>query len=1024
MFKIPSWVDDPSRYIIITRFLGTTSKTSTIYQAYKTIALQLHYLINLIKSKNDTENYKLFLKCKDVESLTEYIIFNLNEIKRLDANKRVVLIIDSLDQLLPNDFKSVDQWLLTNIPDNTKYIVSTIPDHGNLLNVITKMIKKKYSDKLKHSDVESQNKNINELFQKQMLNVNQLEPSECEDILGNWLLDTHTSLSDMQWNQLKHVFKHGKLSPLFLKLLYDIVGKWRSYDQVDSELLKCLKVDDIIFYRFGQLEKMHGKQLFRRAISYMTICRNGITDGELENILSLDEDVLYAVFEFSMPPIRRVPTILWIRIKKDLARYIVEKEANDAKVVYWHHRKFVEVTLAKYVKASVDENDAICQNILEFYDQTWTGKPKPFRLNEYLTKKYKKAEDLADRLITPQPTTYVSNTDICHYNKRKLCELPNCISNITTPLAVEKACELVFFNFEFLRAKLIYQGVAGALDDLKSLFNNKVLWNSNSKAHKMYLQLKLLQKLLVMCGAQLDDDQNCLGYQLTSRLLYFYGKQDYEYVTCLIDAADKETSKLCAFLSPYHQQQVPGGFLISNYFKHKETITKVTCIMPYICTYSMQKINVFLVSQDNSEHLFEVKLPKVESFDNFILLNSKLKKSSYKKVNPELLNSKKSIFKCVFTELDSNSTDNNPNLFPVSFLIIRAQLTYIVTANKQLKFLYIADKPILDVYMLEPRKLLVIEENERSIKIFSDYELEPLAFIDYPVCDEQNNKIQQAVSSNNSIVDLGRIKVIDLVLLMQDGEIRQYLIKSSNYAPPDLQQSSANTLFRTTDNEDLYASNNEAVSALTDFSYQNIGGVNISLMHVIKPSGLHLENLMIIKDSLFTRQKSDKLGRVYFSTSDNSLVIIQNKNNHAKASCCLFRQLTKQPIVSIAASRHLVKNEIFTGAFKTKDYLYLVHTTTLADNRKALCKIELKERVDFVEVVNEKYYILCRNGIIELYKLKCLDNKHRVRLIFSINSLSRNVTDLICFGTLYSLFCLIYYSFVMLLHSLTAFEII
>ena len=745
---------------------------------------------------------------------------------------------------------------------------------------------------------------------------------------------------------------------------------------------------------------MHGKQLFRRAISYMTICKNGITDGELENILSLDEDVLYAVFEFSMPPIRRVPTILWIRIKKDLARYIVEKEANDAKVVYWHHRKFVEVTLNRYVKASHDENNAICQNILEFYDQTWTGKPKPFRLNEYLTKKYKKAEDSADRLITPQPTTYVTSTGITHFNKRKICEMPYCISNMSTPLAVEKACELVFFNFEFLRAKLIYQGVTGALDDLKCLFANKTLWNSNSKTHTMYLQLKLLQKLLIMCGAQIDDDQNCLGYQLTSRLLYFYGKQDYEYVTCLIDAADKDTSKLCSFLSPYHQQQVPGGFLISNYFKHKEAITKVTCIIPYIFTYSMQKINVYLVSQDTSEHLFEVKLPKLENFENFVSHNSKLKKSSPKKMNPELLNSKKSVFKCVFSELDSNPTDNNPNLFPVSFLIIRAQLTYIVTANKQLKFLYIAEKPILDVYMLEPCKLIVIEENECSIKIFSDYELEPLAFVDYPVCDDHNNKIQQAVSSNNSIIDLGQIKVIDLVLLMHDGEIRQYLVKSSNYAPPDLQQSPANTLFRTTDNDDLYATNNEAVSALTNFSYKNIGGVNISLMQVIKPSGLHLENLMIIKDSLFTRQKSDKLGRVYFSTSDNSLVIIQNKNNHSKSSCCLFKQLTKQPIVSIAASRHVVKNEIFTGAFKTKDYLYLVHTTSMADNHQALCKIELKERVDFVEVINEKYYILCRNGIIELYKLKCLGNKHRVRLIFSINSLSRNVTDLTCFGIL------------------------
>jgi hypothetical protein len=51
------------------------------------------------------------------------------------------------------------------------------------------------------------------------------------------------------------------------------------------------------------------------------------------------------VFQFHLPPVRRLPPILWIRIKHDLREYIVEKEANDTKVIFWYHRRFVEVKI-------------------------------------------------------------------------------------------------------------------------------------------------------------------------------------------------------------------------------------------------------------------------------------------------------------------------------------------------------------------------------------------------------------------------------------------------------------------------------------------------------------------------------------------------------------------------------------------------------------------------------------------------------------------------------------------------------
>lgn len=50
--------------------------------------------------------------------------------------------------------------MLTNLPSNTKYIISTIPDHGNLLDMILKLIRKKYNQQLELAMVISRKESL------------------------------------------------------------------------------------------------------------------------------------------------------------------------------------------------------------------------------------------------------------------------------------------------------------------------------------------------------------------------------------------------------------------------------------------------------------------------------------------------------------------------------------------------------------------------------------------------------------------------------------------------------------------------------------------------------------------------------------------------------------------------------------------------------------------------------------------------------------------------------------------------
>ena len=100
--------------------------------------------------------------------------------------------------------------MLTSLPANFKLIVSTIPNHGNLLEMITKMLRKKYNQKV-NTTKETNNTEIKirDSLQTQMLNVQQLTFIESETILNKWLEASNLCLTDNQWTCLRHIFGRG-----------------------------------------------------------------------------------------------------------------------------------------------------------------------------------------------------------------------------------------------------------------------------------------------------------------------------------------------------------------------------------------------------------------------------------------------------------------------------------------------------------------------------------------------------------------------------------------------------------------------------------------------------------------------------------------------------------------------------------------------------------------------------------------------------------------------------------------------
>jgi WD40 repeat protein len=110
------------------------------------------------------------------------------------------------------------------------------------------------------------------------------------------------------------------------------------------------KVAGIVGQTLENVERGYGPKLVRAALALLTFSVEGMSDTEMEDVLSLDEDVLKYVFQYHTPTIRRLPSHLWLRIREALSGLMVERNGG---CVVWYHRQLREVAECRYVDEKV-----------------------------------------------------------------------------------------------------------------------------------------------------------------------------------------------------------------------------------------------------------------------------------------------------------------------------------------------------------------------------------------------------------------------------------------------------------------------------------------------------------------------------------------------------------------------------------------------------------------------------------------------------------------------------------------------
>ena len=300
--------------VFVTRFCGTTPMSSSARELMQSMAEQI---TRAYSSDPETENSDI---PTDYQALIEYFH---NCLLLASQERPLIIHIDSLDQLSDADnARRKLTWLPLKFPEHVYVIVSTLPDTGGCLDALRSLVIPEYN----------------------YVQVPGLSSIDSKVITEGWLKVSNRQLTTEQFDYVQKVAldeSNEKPTALRLRLLYDIAVKWTSYQKM-PELPTSVR--GLINMIFDNLEKTHGKSVVSCFCGVTGVSKLGLSENDLIDIMSTDDEVLNSVLQYHKPPIPRIPYHVFARFRNDLGDYIIERGAHGKSVLYWYHRQFWETS--------------------------------------------------------------------------------------------------------------------------------------------------------------------------------------------------------------------------------------------------------------------------------------------------------------------------------------------------------------------------------------------------------------------------------------------------------------------------------------------------------------------------------------------------------------------------------------------------------------------------------------------------------------------------------------------------------
>ncbi|ODS35653.1 MAG: hypothetical protein A7316_03440 [Candidatus Altiarchaeales archaeon WOR_SM1_86-2] len=387
---------------VVFRFIGATPRSSDGRALLESLCRQISRRYGADESTTPAEYRELVQEFQKRLALST-------------QGKPLIVFLDALDQLSDANNARNLLWLSAKLPEHVRLIVSTLP--GECLSVLE-----------------------GKLPETNRIEMEPMPLNEGSKLLGLWFEDVGRTLQDHQWNEVLDKFAGCGL-PLYLKLAFEEARRWKSYTK-KTELSS--DIPGIICDLFERLssDTNHGRIMVSRSLGYLAAAKNGLSEDEMLDVLSLNEDVFQDFIQraYYEPPEKRLPVVVWSRLYFDMEPYLTERDIDGTALLTFYHQQLGEAIARLYLAG--DYKLCAHRDLAEYFrknadsggDRQWIG-ASPRSLNELPfhllhAYKYKELESLYTDFIYLEAICSIRKTHIMPDGPNEYFGIFDLLSNI------------------------------------------------------------------------------------------------------------------------------------------------------------------------------------------------------------------------------------------------------------------------------------------------------------------------------------------------------------------------------------------------------------------------------------------------------------------------------------------------------------------------------------------------------------------------------------------------------------------
>lgn len=495
LLQASRWIE-ACETISIIRFLGSTTQSLDIHQTLLSISRQI------LKATGRPPD-------ATPVGYTDLVNHFFHVLDNFPDDKCLVVFIDGIELLGTHCGAHLFEWLPQHIKENVKIVLSVTT--GPIL------------DTLRDEVIRRSNN---------FVPVPLLLPEECRTLLRAFLAVKNRRLTNEQESSVFENSFAYCATPLVVKMVAGVVRKWSSTTEADLGVLPG-DVNTGIEGVFDDLERQFGSGFVSRVLALLTASLKGLSDCEMEDLLSMDDVVRAEVSEsLGSRDLGRIPPIAWQRIKYELQDLFRTVVCEGVTLVYWRHRAFAEAARARYLRDEKRRQDT--HSLIASY---WMG-PKRSLDNKPTTA----TED--DRYLPTQPLIFrepdAEQPDPL-YNLRKFDQLP---VHLSLSGRYDDLNSSVLFRFDWLYHKTRAFSLENVLCD----------YNLGKG-----VEVQLVEAALRDAAYFINENPENLAAEVTGRLLGYYN--NHSNIRELIDECDRRGVDYCALVPNFPYRQMPGGAL-------------------------------------------------------------------------------------------------------------------------------------------------------------------------------------------------------------------------------------------------------------------------------------------------------------------------------------------------------------------------------------------------------------------------------------------------------------------------------